>query len=52
MSQVKTITVGNCTVVLHRPELTEEARAKREAELHRALAHYAAQPRTHEEAAS
>lgn len=40
MTQAKTFTVGNCTVVIHRPDLTPETRAKREAEVVRTLAHY------------
>lgn len=43
MEYVETFTVGNCTVVIRRPELTPETRAKREAEVTRALAHYAQQ---------
>lgn len=40
MQQSKTITVGSCTVVIHRPELTEETRRRREGELQKALARY------------
>jgi hypothetical protein len=40
VQQTKTIQVGNCTVVIHRPELTPETRAKREAEVSRTLARY------------
>lgn len=29
MQQTKTLTVGNCTVVIHRPELTPEERERR-----------------------
>ena len=51
--RTKAIECGRVKVLIHRPEsLTETERAKREAELHRALAHYAAQPRTHKEATS
>lgn len=35
------IVLGNCTIVVHRPELTEDVRAKREAELSKALNRYA-----------
>lgn len=38
--RTKTVVVGSCTVVLHRPELTAEARAKREKEVCSVLAHY------------
>ena len=41
MSQTETIVVGACTVVLHHPELTYTVRAKREAELQKALTRYA-----------
>jgi hypothetical protein len=41
MQHIKTFTVGSCTVVVHRPELTEEARRRREAEVSRALTRYA-----------
>jgi hypothetical protein len=41
MQQTKTITVGSCTVVIHRPELTGETRRQREGELQKALARYA-----------
>lgn len=34
----KTIKVGNCTCVIHRPFLTDEERKKREEEVCRALA--------------
>lgn len=37
----ETIVLGSCTIVLHRPELTDSVRAKREAELSKALNRYA-----------
>lgn len=37
----ETLVTSNCTIVLHRPELTEDVRAKREAELSKALNRYA-----------
>ncbi len=36
----KTIKVGNCTVVIHRPTLTQEERNKREQAVLMALAKY------------
>lgn len=39
--RTETIIVGNCTIVLHRPELTDDIRAKREAALSKALNRYA-----------
>lgn len=43
MQQTKTITVGSCTVVIHRPKLTPETRAKREGEVSRVLARFTPQ---------
>ena len=43
MQQTKTIQVGSCTVVIHRPELTPETRAKREREVSKALVRLAPQ---------
>lgn len=38
--KTNTIQVGSCTVVLHRPELTEDIRKKREENLSNALTRY------------
>ena len=40
MSIQQTIKVGNCTVIIHRPELSAEERAKREKEVCNALQQY------------
>lgn len=37
------LTYDGCTIVLHKPQLTEEERGKREREATRALAHFMAE---------
>ena len=39
-TETKTIKVGNCTVVIHRPKLTTEQRESRERAVEIALARY------------
>lgn len=36
----KTMQIGNCTVIIHRPILTDEERQKAEARVIQALSHY------------
>lgn len=45
---VQTVKVGDITVRVHRPALTDETRAKRENELSRALTHFARYLADHE----